>query len=107
MRNGYAKHVQTADALLWENGKRAAEWEAQYQMVPYWGWWHIAEGAYQSPGCYVATNVLPNQNAVCTAMGEFGNPWYPGTGVIGRANAAGSGFANPNPTGSTHPDLWP
>jgi len=107
MRNGYAKHVQTADALLWENGKREPEWEAQYQMVPYWGWWHVAEGAYQTPGCYVATNRLPNQSALCTTIGEFGHAWYPGTGVISRANAVGSGFANPNPEGQTSLDLWP
>ena len=37
-RNGRARHVQSADALLWENGKRAPQWETTYRLIPSWSW---------------------------------------------------------------------
>lgn len=108
MRNGYAKHVQTADALLWESGKRAPVWDVEYQIVPTWGWWSIAETAYETPGCRVATNRLPNQSARCTVIGEFGHPWYPGSGIIGMVIASGSGFGSPAMAeGQLRLEIWP
>jgi len=107
-RNGRAKHVQSADALLWENGKRVPDWDTTYRLVPSWGWYEISEPASETPGCTVPQNRFPNQSPRCTVVSEFAREWYPGRGVITRVISTGNVGGNPaGAFGALEMDIWP
>jgi hypothetical protein len=81
-RNGRVQHVQSTDALLWENGKRVPVWTTYYGVVPAWGYMPVMEQAFETPGCQLAQSRFPNSSSRCTVRGEFGRDGSPGTGWI-------------------------
>jgi len=96
-RNGYVKHVQTTDALLWEAGKRLPEWNVVYHMVPSWAGYEIAEIADSLPGCWLAQNRFPYNNVSprCTVPAEFARAGTAGVGHIHDIIAHGSAYGSP------------
>lgn len=92
MRNGYVKHVQSADALFWGTGEPEPEWDVAYRMTPWHSSTPYAETALHYVGCYVPSALLPHQDPRCTMIGEFGHPWYPASGIVLDLNASDPGL---------------
>lgn len=108
LRNGLAKHVQSVDTLLWTDEQRSPIWDVAYQIYPARGGAPYAETALDGAGCRLATGTLSNQSARCTTMGEFGHPWYPGSGKILFLTASGSGWGMPEmAAGDLQLDVFP
>jgi hypothetical protein len=104
-RNGRVKHVQSTDALLWENGKRTPTWTSNYEMVPSWSGTARSETGVD---CYFAQNQFPNQSARCTMMSEFARDGTPGVGWILGITASGSAAADPGAAfGALELFIWP
>jgi hypothetical protein len=107
-RNGHVKHVQTTDALLWENDKRPPVWTTSYQLVPSWAGSQITEPASETSGCYLPQSRFPNESPRCTTPNEFGLDGSPGVGSIQSIIASGSAYAVADAAfGALQLSIWP
>jgi hypothetical protein len=64
MRNGYAKHVQSVDALFWATGDREPEWDVAYRMIPWHSSTPYAETALHFVGCLFPRLFFPIRTRV-------------------------------------------
>lgn len=106
-RNGRVKHVQTTDAVLWENGKRAPEWMTGYHMASSGGppYFDIAS---QGAGCYLPQTRFPNESPMCLVVDEFAADGTPGVASIQSITAHGSAGGQASAAfGALELTVWP